>query len=525
MAALNAHRQPARRAALRLLASGTALAVLICGCTLKPQPLSQAEIGAYAADKLRRVGLGQPLPGPTIDLYEAFARALKYNLDQRVEVLQTEVRAQELTLANYAMLPGVVANGAYAGRDNYAASSSVSVLTKRLSLEPSYSQDRNAIVGDLSLSWNVLDFGLSYVRARQAGDGVLIAEEARRRVVSRLVEEVRVAYWRTLTGERLVRGLRALEGRTEAAIADARRLYAERRTSPIAALAFERDLLELRREVQRVEADLLLARGQLTGLMNLPPDTPFRVAEMSGTEAGLNLGIPETDLIRVALETRSELREAAYRQRINRQETTAALLELLPGLNGVIGGNADSSRLLYNANWVGWGARASWNLLNVFRYPERMKLVSAQDALLDRRGLAVTMAILTQIYVSRTRYRLALEEYATAAAFRDVQRKIARQARVSAMLDATGEQALIQEELRTLIGEVKFELAHAGVQSARANVYSSIGLDTLPLATIDRCDLPTLTAAIRSSWLGNGMIKTASTSADIRSKPGMRLRR
>ena len=524
MVGLNLRRRPFRHNALRMLWTVTALAIATCGCTLSPKPLSQAEIGAYAADKLRRVGLDQPLPGPTIDLYEAFARALKYNLDQRVEILQTEVRAQELTLANYAMLPGIVANGAYAGRDSQAASSSISVLTKRLSLEPSYSQDRNSIAGDLSLSWNVLDFGLSYVRARQAGDGVLIAEEARRRVVSRLIEEVRVAYWRTLTGERLVRGLRALEDRTAAAITDARRLYADRRTSPIAALAFERDLLELRREVQRVEADLLLARGQLTSLMNLPPDTRFHVAEMTGTESGLNLGIPESDLVRVALESRSELREVAYRQRINQQETTAALLELLPGINGVIGGNADSNRLLYNANWIGWGARASWNLLNVFRYPERMKLVNAQDALLDRRGLAVTMTILTQIYVSRTRYRLAMDEYSTAAAFRDVQRKIARQARISMQLDATGEQALIQEELRTLIGEVKFELAHAGVQSARANVYSSIGLDTLPLTIIDRSDLPTLTAAIRSSWLGNGIMKADGAPVDIRSRPVLPLR-
>ena len=190
-----------RRIAVALLGA-TMLTAAVAGCTVKPQPLGQAELGAYAADKLRRVGSDQPLPGPRIDLYEAFARALKYNLDQRVEIMQTAVRARELSFATYSMLPNFVANSAYAGRDNYAASSSISVLTQRQSLEPSYSQDKNFVFGDLSLSWNILDFGLSYVRARQAADAVLIAEENRRRVVSRIIEDVRTAYWRALAAQR-----------------------------------------------------------------------------------------------------------------------------------------------------------------------------------------------------------------------------------------------------------------------------------------------------------------------------------
>jgi outer membrane protein TolC len=493
------------RIAVTLLGA-TMLTAAMTACTVKPQPLGQVELGAYAADKLRRVGSDQPLPGPRIDLYEAFARALKYNLDQRVEIMQTAVRARELSFASYSMLPNFVANSAYAGRDNYAASSSISVLTQRQSLEPSYSQDKNFVYGDLSLSWNILDFGLSYVRARQAADAVLIAEENRRRVVSRIIEDVRTAYWRALTSERLASRLRALEGRAQTAIGDARRLYADRQTSPITALTYERELIEIRREIQRVEADLLVARSQLAALMNLPPDLPFRLAEMEGVEAGLKLGVAEADLVRVALENRSELREVAYRQRINAREATAALLELLPGINLIVGGNADSNRLLYNSNWVGWGARASWNLLNVFRYPERTGLIGAQDALLDKRALAVTMAVMTQVHVSRIRHALAMKEFETAAAFRQVQRRIVEQMRASASALSASEQTLIREEMNTLIAEVKFDLAHAAVQNARANVYASLGLDSFPLATIDGQDLPGLKQAVRASWLGIGAV-------------------
>ncbi|MCE4224899.1 TolC family protein [Methylobacterium sp. C25] len=494
------------RRVLSVLLGATTLAAALAGCTLKPEPLGQAELGAYAADKLRRVGSDQPLPGPRIDLYEAFARALKYNLDQRVEIMQTAVRAQELSFASYSMLPNFVANSAYAGRDSYAASSSISVLTQRQSLEPSYSQDKNYVFSDLSLSWNILDFGLSYIRARQAADTVLIAEENRRRVVSRIIEDVRTAYWRALSSERLASRLRQLEGRAQAAIGNARQLYKDRQTSPITALTYERELIEIKREIQRVETDLLVARSQLAALMNLPPDLPFRLAEMEGVDAGLKLGVADPDLVRVALENRSELREVAYRQRINGREATAALLELLPGMNLIVGGNADSNRLLYNSNWVGWGARASWNLMNVFKYPARQGLIDAQDALLDKRALAVTMAVMTQVHVSRVRHMLAMKEFQTASEFRRVQRRIVEQMRASAAVESASEQTLIREEMNTLIAEVKYDLAHAAVQNARANVYASLGLDTFPLAVIDRYDLPQLKRAVQQSWLGIGAV-------------------
>ncbi len=97
-----------------VLVGATLLATAMVGCTVKPQPLGPAELGAYAADKLRRVGSDQPLPGPRIDLYEAFARALKYNLDQRVEIMQTRC-ARRAELRQLSMLPNFVANSAYAG--------------------------------------------------------------------------------------------------------------------------------------------------------------------------------------------------------------------------------------------------------------------------------------------------------------------------------------------------------------------------------------------------------------------------
>lgn len=512
-------RASSRRGLLSLSAAVLATGLTVGGCMVKPEPLGPSELSSYATDKLARVGSGQPLPGPRIDLHEAFARALKYNLDQRVEIMQAAVRDRELVFANYQMLPGFVANGVYAGRDTYAASSSVSALTQRQSLEPSYSQDRQYAFGDLSLSWNILDFGLSYVRARQAADTVLIAEEARRRVVSRIIEDVRTAYWRALTSGRLATRLRALEGRTQTAIANARQLFADRQTSPVTALTYERELIEIKREIQRVEADLQVAHSQLAALMNLPPDLPFGLVDMEGTDDGLRLGVPEKDLVHTALENRSELREVAYRQRINSREAEVALLEMLPGINVLVGGNGDTNSLLFHSNWIGWGARASWNLMRVFQYPERRKLIGAQDALLDKRALAVTMAIMTQVHVSRIRHALAMREFATANEFRRVQRRLLGQMRSSASAESLSEQTLIREEMNTLVAEVKYDLAHAAVQNARANVYASLGLDSFPLKVIDGTDIEGLKRAVKASWLGTGDIRMRPRLVELDASP------
>ena len=166
--------------------------------------MTAAEIDTRAADNRVAVTANQePVTGP-IDLYEAMARALKYNLDYRVEAMNQQVKARELNLASYDMLPQLVANGSYYGRSNQAGASSLSLLTNRQSLEPSTSSDRDIAAGDLTLSWDVLDFGISYIRAHQKADQVLIAAEERRKVANRVVEDVRTAYYRAVSAERLL---------------------------------------------------------------------------------------------------------------------------------------------------------------------------------------------------------------------------------------------------------------------------------------------------------------------------------
>ena len=452
-------------------------AVLMGGCAINPTALTTGEISIGAQDKLARVTADQEPITRAIDLQEAMARALKYNLDQKVEVYETALRTAELDLAHYNMLPNVVASSGYAARDNVAASSSFNLLTNVPNFGYSTSQDVRLRTSDLTFSWNILDFGLSYVRAQQAADKALIAEEQRRKVVHRLMEDVRSAYWRAYSAQKLSGKLGPLERRTKAALAGTTALAGDRSTSPITAMTYRRELIEIQRILRELQRELAVAKFQLAALMNVAPGTPFTLTAPSARSASPSTSVAPAEMIRIALENRPEIRDVEYKKRINVREADAALLEMLPGIQLYATPGYDSNSYLLNNSWLGWGAKASWNLLKVFQYPARRALIDGQDQALDQRALALTMAIMTQVYVSRTRVLHYRREIETATDYQQTQSELLRAIRAEHEANTVSEQTLLREELNAMVGQIRLDIAKASLETANANLLSSLGLD------------------------------------------------
>jgi outer membrane protein TolC len=493
------------------LVSTVAAAAALGGCAVTPNPLSSEQISGLANANLARVTFDREPVSGAIDLYEAMARALKYNLDHRIEEMQAAVRVRELDLAHFSLLPNAVASSGYAARDNWNASNSVNILTGEQSLSTSTSQERRIGTADIAFSWNILDFGLSYVRARQAADKYLVAEEMRRKVVTRIVADVRTAYWRAVSADRLIHRLHSLEVRIRRAQANARASSADRQTSPITAATYERELVEIKRTIQELQRELAIARTQLAALMNLKPGTPFELSGRGSVHGGA-LSMPVSEMISTALRNRSELKEVWYQRRINQHELDAALLELLPGLTPYVGTNYDSNDFLYNNNWVSWGAKASWNLLRVVQYPAKREVIEAQDRLLDARSLAVTMAVITQVHVARIRYLQFSKELTTASEFLGAQQRLVGLMRVEAAADRISEQTLIREEMNTLVAEAKRDIMHAELQSAYASIYSAMGLDPYAKELDANLDVKSLASRLKGLWLERGGVRTAGRS-------------
>lgn len=495
----NPPRLPARAVLLSVIG-----AMLLAGCAVTPEPLTEMELTAAAEANLAGITADQEPVAASVDLYEAMARALKYNLDHRVEMMQVALGQRQLARAGADMLPQLVANGGYAGRNNTAASYSQTLVSGIRSAEPSFSSEKTALAGDLTFTWHILDFGLSYVRARQAGDKALIAEETRRKIVNRIIEDVRTAYWRAVSAERLLSGFRELEGRVVKAQAQTRAIRKAGETSALAALTYERELVDIKKQIQRLDRELVTAKAQLAALINIRPGTPFSLVVPRRDIADISLDGVSGDVALDAIRNRPEMRELLYKMRINDKEHDAAILSLLPSPALYAGLNVDSNDFLYNTNWVSWGAKASWNAMQVFAYPARKGAIEAEGDVLKAQAQALAIAIATQVHIAQARYKLLRKSAATAAEYYNIQRGILEQTRVSVRGGAASEQTLIREEMNTLVASVEFDVAYADLQNAFAAVYASLGVDPHDVPIAPSMSVSDLASALRTTWSVRG---------------------
>ena len=157
--------------------------LLLSGCSITPEVLTPEEVEQGAAADLNTMFMDQePVSGP-ITLYEAIARAVKYNLDHRLKMMEEALAQKQLDLVRYDQLPELTASAGYYSRDNFSGGTSIALTGPNkgdVSLIASTSSEKQVTDVNGILVWNVLDFGVSYVRAQQQSKEVLITEERRR---------------------------------------------------------------------------------------------------------------------------------------------------------------------------------------------------------------------------------------------------------------------------------------------------------------------------------------------------------
>ena len=99
--------------------------------------------------------------------------------------MEAALSQRQYDLAKANILPALTVSAGYSARDKYAASASTTFTNDEpdaLPASPAYSvsQDKNRSTASATFTWNILDFGLSYVRAGQSADRRMIAIERQR---------------------------------------------------------------------------------------------------------------------------------------------------------------------------------------------------------------------------------------------------------------------------------------------------------------------------------------------------------
>ena len=477
-----------------------ALSAVLAGCAVAPQPFTESE----RAEKLRasRAAMYQdqePVTG-AVTLAEAMGRAIMYNLDRRLKVMEEAVSRRQLDLSRYDLLPKLVASAGYTARDSLNASSSMSVITFTESLEPSTSQERDHTTGDLALTWNVLDFGVSWYQAQQNADRALVATERKRKVVHNLMQQVRQAYWKAVGAQRLEHKVGPLLAEVERALEDSRRIERERLMEPLEVLRYQKALIEITRQLEGVRDELTMAKPQLAALMNMAPGEAYELALPEGL-AEPELGLPLETMEEVALLNRPEIREAEYQERIGLHETRKAVARMFPGLEFNFNGNHDSNSYLVNNSWSEGGLRITWNLLNIFSGPKAVEFAEAQEEVARTQRLALNMAVLSQVHVAYREFHAAQRQFRRAATLADINERILEQ--LQRGVEGRAQNRL--EEIRGAVGALMAELrqyqSFASLHNAYGRIQVTLGLDPIPDEVASH-DLSALTAAIDKEQAG-----------------------
>ena len=144
---------------LTLVSTSVAAALMLAGCSvIAPEKLSSDDLMRLAnVDQQLMFAAQEPVTAP-ITMEEAVARALKYNLEHRLAMMERAVQENIADVQSMSLLPKLTASAGYRDRSNELASSSESLATGKESLVPSKSSERDGRTADLELSWNVLDF-------------------------------------------------------------------------------------------------------------------------------------------------------------------------------------------------------------------------------------------------------------------------------------------------------------------------------------------------------------------------------
>lgn len=472
-----------------------AAALVLAGCTVTPKLATQEEVRDRVKADTALIYVNQaPINGP-VTMEEAVARSLKYNLDYRLKKMESALSLGLADYASYDMLPNLLATAGYRTRSNFSGGTSIGILDGIESLRPSTSEEKSHNLAGAEFSWNVLDFGVSYYRARQQANQYLVAEERRRKVVQNLVQDVRAAYWRALGAQRLAAQTKDILERANLALARSREAETQRVISPAQALNYQRALLDAISFLNQRRLDLEFANRELAALMNVEPGINFVVAE--AVEA--KLPAPPNDVRKLedmALLQRPELREEDFKKRITADEARRQILGMLPGISLDAGVQYDSNNLLNSNSWSQGGVRISWNLLRLLALPT-LKSTQEQQVRTDQaRRMALSMAIMTQLRVGVERYRLAVEDFKLADTAAQVDKRLADYTRASVTAKLESELEAIRTQARAVLGNYQRANTYAAAQIAFGRLYNTLGFDPLP-DDFEGNALPQLTERVR----------------------------
>jgi outer membrane protein TolC len=478
--------------------------LVLAACSSRtPDPLLKEDVQVSSQqdyEYLKETSANAPLE---IDLYQAMAIAIKNNRDLRINIMDSALNQGQMDVVKFDMLPKLSANAGYKVLEKHPASTSVSMVTEdetgsgpnsaanAIGDSPSYtvSQETPSRTTDIGFTWNALDFGLSYIRAGQQANRYLISKELERKAIHNLTKEVIYAYWKTLSADELLAKINPLMERVNKALDDYEYIEELLISSPMDALLYQKELLDVAQILNTQRRALMDSRTQLATLLGLMPGQEYVLIKTEKPLSELVMDLEEQE--EAALFSRPELLEIRYQEKVTAKEARASMLSLLPSLQFNATWTYDSNKYLLNKDNTEYGAVFGANLLNIFQAGNINDVNKINKKIVEEQRLALSMAVLSQVHIANINYSQSLREYSNAKHYLSVAQRINELIANAQKISRFGELEVIREEASLLVSRLRNDIAYAELQYSLGTLYSSVGMTFVPddLAQISDEDL------------------------------------
>ena len=454
---------------------------VVSGCGVAPRPISIEEVAEFALTDIDKIYKSQEGLPKVLTLSDAMARALKYNLDNRVKLMEQTVASKNIEMAEHDMWPMLGLSAGYLDRSNVNASTSQNIFTGNQSLAQSTSQQREQVNANIRFTWNILDFGVSYLQARQNAEKYLISQKTREKVMLKLLQQVRSAYWRAVVMQRMSKNVNAILKKVDMTLADLKAVREKQLYTPLFALNDIRALVETKKQLEDMKESITIANVELATLINVPSSTVLSLETPENFETVVPKvpgNINEMEL--TALLNSTDYTSEIYNVRIEQMETHKALLRLLPGIEFSYAGNYSSNSFLFNNLWGEAGVRLAGDLLKLLTVPDTLEYGVMNHNLAISRRLAVNTAVVAGVHLAWQNYANSVGRLEQTKYLTKIDDEIASLTRNAQQNRSGSEVEAIQNEFKAFGSQMSHLLAYTKMQDSFGAFLVSLGTSPVP---------------------------------------------
>jgi outer membrane protein, multidrug efflux system len=411
--------------------------------------------------------------GPLV-LQDFLALGLMQNFDIKMKQQQYLVQKELATSEQLKMLPSLEANADWSQRSNYDASGSINVDTGAVNFADSISETRSTQVQGLSMAWNVLDFGITYLRSRQEMGREVIALQEYKRLKQNTILDITDSYWRSVVA------LKAKDGATYLIqVIDNRqksldKQMASKSVSEVDGLLNHKSLIEMEIKLQNYERELSITKSTLARLAGLPSSADFELANVD--LLALDIKMPSVqELEELAFLNRPELFVNDQQVEIALDDVRISLLSMLPSANLSATYNHDNNNFLMNKTWYSAGINAAWDLFSLPQKYYQKKSSEERVGVAKNARLAMSIAMLSQVHLSYLEYQDAMRQYELAVELSSVKTRLLEAGKKGKKQGESDSADVLNLETEALLAQIYKTNAYSDLRIALERIANTVG--------------------------------------------------